>query len=216
MRIIFSLLMLFSVYLPAVEERFILVTGCARSGTRYMAFILRDCGLDVGHEWVFPDGLTSWLMAADSKVCPWEASAAANYQFKHTFHQVRHPLKVIASVYTCEPPQSWDYICEHLPQIKSTDTHLVKCAKYWYYWNLMAEKKAELTYRIEDLDNALLIMSERTGYDFIPKDIEAFSKDINTRGKTMELTWDILQEELPCELFFDIQMMALRYGYEIE
>lgn len=215
----FILLFLFiASQLCALEssERDILVTGCARSGTRYTAFILRDCGLDIGHEWVYPQGLTSWLMAADCSECPWGADPSANYTFKHIFHQVRDPMKVIASVYINEPPESWDFICRHLPEIEETDSHLVKCAKYWYYWNLMAEKKAEYTYRVEDIEKALRVMSFRMKRDLIPKDLGAYNKNINTRETPPDLTWATLEESLPYPLFYDLQMMALRYGYSID
>lgn len=202
--------------LPAQEERFLLVTGCARSGTRYTAFILRDCGLDVGHEWVFPDGLTSWLMAVDCDECPWGATPSANFRFKHVFHQVRHPLKVIASVYVNEPPESWEFICRHVPQIHATDSDLVKCAKYWYFWNLKAESKAEYTYRIENIENELLELSRRAGYDLTQANLNVVAKDTNTRRTPIELTWEVLEESIPYQLFFDIQMMALRYGYKID
>lgn len=198
-----------------VSEREVLVTGCARSGTRYTAYILRDCGLDVGHEWVYPDGLTSWLMAADCSECPWGAAPSANFKFKHIFHQVREPLKVIASVYINEPPESWEFICRHLPQIQETDSHLLKCAKYWYYWNLLAEKKAEYTFRVEDIEKALRVMSFKMKRELIPKNINAYSKKVNTREVPPELTWEMLAESLPATLFDDIQMMALRYGYPI-
>jgi len=199
-----------------VLDRYILVTGCARSGTRYTAYILRDCGLDVGHEWMFPDGLTSWLMATDCSECPWGAAPSSNTKFQHIFHQVRDPLKVIASVYINEPPESWEFICLHLPQIKETDTLLVKCAKYWYYWNLMAEKKAEYTFRVEDIEKALRVMSFKMKRELTPKDLSAFAKNINTRETPPDLTWGTLAESLPYSLFYDVQMMALRYGYSID
>lgn len=216
MRFWFLVFLIIATHLPAQEERFILVTGCARSGTRYTAYVLRDCGLDVGHEWVFPDGLTSWLMAADCTECPWGAAPSANYTFKHIFHQVRHPLKVMASVYMNEPPESWEFIYQHVPQIKNTDSLLVKCAKYWYYWNLKAEKKAEYTYRVEDIENALLEMSRRLNYDLTQANLGMISKQTNTRETPLELTWETLEESIPYQLFFDIQMMALRYGYQID
>ncbi len=81
MRFWLLFVLLLTSQLPAQEERFLLVTGCARSGTRYTAFILRDCGLDVGHEWVFPDGLTSWLMAADCDECPWGGNSKREFSF---------------------------------------------------------------------------------------------------------------------------------------
>jgi len=76
------------------------VTGCARSGTTYMAAVLSGLGLRFGHEVVFgprtrgfdgwhgQHGDSSWLAApfldqiGDAPV----------------FHQIRHPLKVVRSL----------------------------------------------------------------------------------------------------------------------
>lgn len=41
----------------------ILIVGCARSGTHWMARVLRSQGLDVGHERQGLDGIVSWCLA---------------------------------------------------------------------------------------------------------------------------------------------------------
>ena len=40
------------------EEKFLLVTGCARSGTRYTALLFSECGLDIQHEKMGKDGIS--------------------------------------------------------------------------------------------------------------------------------------------------------------
>lgn len=194
------------------KERDLLIIGCARSGTTYITKVLQNCGYKIGHEHFKHDGACSWEMVVDTKKVPW-GKGRNGRRFGHIFHQVRQPLKVISSLYATEPPKSWKFILKHIPEIHENDTHLVKCAKYWYYWNLKAEKQAEWTYRIEDID---LIWSEferrcerkldRTEFPSIPR-------DVNTRGPHRDFTWEDLQRELDPDFFLKIQDLAQRYGY---
>jgi hypothetical protein len=206
---------LFSIAPPEKKEGLLLITGCARSGTRYIAFMMCECGLEFGHEWFHKDGLSSWPMAVDSDKVPW-GHPSNNYNFKHVFHQVRHPLKVISSVYAWEPEASWEFIKRYVPEINDSDTRLVMTAKYWYYWNLLAEQKSDFTYRVEDIDNALDEMSLRLDMELDKSKIYTVSKNVNTRGPVFEVTWDLLRTSLPEGLYRDILLMSLRYGYVIE
>src|SRR5689334_5762287 len=81
----------------------VLITGCARSGTGYLAALLTELGLECGHERVFaprtvrgstptwPDGVraeSSWLAAPYLAHLP-KGTAVV--------HLVRHPLAVMRS-----------------------------------------------------------------------------------------------------------------------
>jgi hypothetical protein len=194
------------------DSRPLLITGCARSGTGYISKLMTRCGLDIGHEAWGKDGCSSWVMAVDDENPPWGESSH-NVQFDHVFHQVRHPLKVISSVYSTEPETSWNYISKHIPEIKREDSHLVKCAKYWYYWNLKAQEKAEFTYRVEDIDNALKKMGQLLHNDLDNSAISLVSDKTNTRPHSREFSWKDLEKELPKDLLKNIQNLASSYGY---
>src|ERR1700722_14128714 len=120
------------------ESRTLLITGCARSGTTYIAKALQESNLEIGHEKMLKDGVSSWYLATSPKRTKRRVNPE-KYRFAHTFHQVRHPLRTISSVYATENRHSWNYILSQIPEIHMHDSHLVKCAKYWYYWNLKAE-----------------------------------------------------------------------------
>lgn len=198
-----------------VPQEFLLITGCARSGTLYITEVLKFSGLDIGHECFGKDGCCSWTMAVDSDRSPYGPPTNSTY-FIHTFHQVRNPLLVISSVYTTEPQESWEFICGKISEMHCDDTHLMRCAKYWYYWNLAAEKKAEWTYKIEDLDAVYNEMSDRLNYWLDRDALEAVSRTTNHRGDYIhKFTWADLKKELPKELFNNIQKLAMRYGYPI-
>jgi hypothetical protein len=86
--------------MPSPALRPFVVTGCARSGTTYMAALLSGLGLRIGHEVVFGprtrsfdgwrglNGDSSWLAAP----------FLADLDDALVFHQVRHPLKVVRSL----------------------------------------------------------------------------------------------------------------------
>lgn len=193
--------------------RLLLVTGCGRSGTGYMTEFLRASGLDLLHEHMGNDGSVSWLMASEIDWAPW-GPLSKEYKFKHIFHQVRNPLKVIQSFYNVPPRATWEWICAVVPQIKLTDSDLIKCSKYWYYWNLMAEARAEWTYRIEDFDTAYIEMGKRLGRDLNENVLKSLPKNTNTKGPPVRvITWAILKDELDNDTFEKVQSLAQLYGY---
>jgi len=199
------------------KPRSLLIIGCARSGTTYIARALRQRGLHIGHEQMKKDGSSSWPLAV-LPVKDRSGIRPGKYRFAHIFHQVRDPLKVISSVYMTEGRQSWNYIMKHLPEIAMSDSHLVKCAKYWYYWNLHAEKNAEWTYAIEDLDNKWDEFDARLGKKLLPATRINVPKDKNTRltKNRTYFTWNDLKQELEPELYMNIKQLAQKYGYATE
>lgn len=200
-------------YKPPASEKLILVTGCSRSGTTFMAEALMASGLDVRHENIGRDGSVSWPMAVNDTYSPWGPPFQEGV-YKHIFHQVRDPLKTIASVMATELPRSWDFIQKHIPQIQRTDSLLVKSVKYWIYWNRFAEAKAEMTYRIEDVAQVYAEIGRRIGRKLDPADLSRISTTTNHRyDYTHVYTWDELQEILPIELFIELRDQAIRYGY---
>ncbi len=198
---------------PQKKPKLVLITGCGRSGTDYMTKFLQKCGLYIGHEWMGGQGSVSWLMAADTDWAPW-GPLYKDFMFVHVFHQVRNPIKVIQSYYNHPPGTTWEWICHVIPKIKLTDSTLTKCAKYWYYWNLMAEKKAEWTYKIEDFDTAYKIMAKKLNKQLSKKILNSIPKNTHTRGFPLRpISWKILKKELDPQLFAKIRRLAIHYGY---
>ena len=198
------------------DTRPLLVTGCARSGTGYISSIMQKSGYHFGHEQVKGFGLASWEMNFDTNWVPW-FDARNGLQFNHVFHQVRHPLKTISSVFTTEPKISWDFIIALIPEIHHTDNHITKCAKYWYYWNKHAEAQAEWTYQLEQVEKVWPEFCARLD---IKPDLSVFqkvSKKTNTRNSVSHyLTWQELRTQITPELFDKITKLADHYGYATE
>ena len=185
-----------------VKNKKLLITGCARSGTAYISEFLQNCGLDVPHEVSGEFGCVSWMMAADDCMAPW-GEGSLGYEFELVFHQVRNPLKCIASLFANEPLVG-EYIFKHVPEINPSESKLTRAAKYWYYWNLLAEKKADWTYRIEDLEQVIGEMSSKLDVDLDIEKMKLISKETNHRKESPNLTWQDLKEELDDDLYFKI------------
>lgn len=210
------LYLIFSTHHLLGDEKFVLVTGTARSGTFYITKVLKECGLDVKHEFFGNDGASSWLMVPETEETPW-GPGRKGVTFKHILHQVRDPLKCMSSVYTTEPPLAWTYIMQNTPEITWLDPKVVRCAKYWYYWNLRAEELAEFSYAVEDIENQWENLENVLDMKLDKTALDRISKDVNTRGSyKLEITWKLLKRELDPYLFKQIQIMAEKYGYAIE
>ncbi len=153
-------------------------------------------------------------MCTTAKHVPWAVDSRRRIRFAHIFHQVRHPLKVISSVQT-EGEPSWKYIRAHTPEITQEDSLVVKCAKYWYYWNLKAEQQAELTYQVEQIDHVWDEFSRRLGRKLDRSPLEQLPHNLNARIHT-ELSWKDLELELDPELYHNILTLAQHYGYSVE
>ncbi|MEI8124458.1 MAG: hypothetical protein WCG42_01735 [Parachlamydiaceae bacterium] len=198
-------------------DRFLLITGCARSGTKYIAKALTVGGLQIGHESLKKDGCASWFMNVQTDHAPYGRRSTENIHYQHIFHQVRHPLGTISSVYSTEPPDAFSFFSEYIPEInEELDSRLVKSAKYWYYWNLKAEVQAEWRYKLEEIDLAWEEMSAKLGVPLDKRALDIVPKTTNHRDKPInKFTWAELKKDLPPDLFSAIQDMTLRYGYSI-
>lgn len=152
------------------------VTGCARSGTKYTAHLLTRSGIATGHEDVFNrwgengslpdstpgaptdgwrddsfDGDSSYVAAPHA-----DKLAAAGLT---VVHLVRPPLAVIASIATMgwlgnlESPYV-AYVAGHLPEIAQQPPGPRRAAAYWLGWNAMVEDHARLLWRTGHIGEA--------------------------------------------------------------
>lgn len=197
-----------------IEHRFLLITGCARSGTMFMSRLMLRSGIDAPHESMGGDGIVSWLMAVDAEKAPW-GPGRHNYTFDHIFHQVRNPLKSVNSIYNSESNESWRYICKNMPEISMKADLLTRSVQYWVYWNLHIEKIAEWRYRIEDIDNVVDEMERRLGRPINKEQLKKISRNLNTRKKKETFTWAQIKEKIDPKLFRKFEKLAIRYGYKV-
>lgn len=195
------------------KQKLLLITGCARSGSHYIAKVLINSGLYAFHEEEGPDGIVSWMHAVDSPFAPY-GPPSRDFEYKHIFHQVRHPLNSISSI-TTENYYAWRFICKYVPEIDINEPFLIRSAKYWYYWNLLAEKKAELSYRIEDIENAFDQICAIINKKLNRSALQSIPNDFQSRHHR-KYTWQDLKNVLDSSLFKKIRNLASHYGYGLD
>lgn len=186
-----------------------LITGAGRSGTKYIATVLRKCGLDVGHEGLGESGIVSGFYCFDADWYPNDRHPVPRPQFDLILHQVRHPLRVIASMQTTH---SWEWACQFLP-IDESAPLLQRCCYNWLIPNETAERQAAFTYRIENLEGVWSELQRLIGFDASYKIAASLPNDINSRPHG-NVTWNDVQKAVP-EAYSTIVNAAERYGYQL-
>ena len=188
----------------------ILITGCGRSGTTYIADVMEWCGMDMPHEAVGVDGSVSSLYCVDSEWYPPYHVQDGRPPFETVLHQVRHPLKTIGSL-TTSKPISWMFNAQHVDGLDVGQPIIEKCCRYWIGWNEMAEAQAKMTYQIEELQKIWPILAAILPFPTVityEMATQTTPRDRNSR-KHRTVGWSDLGEfEEP------IRRLARRYGYK--
>lgn len=220
-----------------MKNKKLLITGCGRSGTFYATEVWRALGLDIRHERpvanhgiMGEDGASSWLMAADDPNPPFGPSAV-DYEFDVVIHQVRYPLKVIASAaqfILAKGQFAPDYIEKNAPEtqinwdeqiLSEKQQLLLQAARYWYFWNLQAEEKGTITIPVEKLPEELPNLCELVGVEYQNDVLENIAPNINNRHLYLnEELWTVDWKELKTldsDLTDKIQNLAVSYGYNL-
>lgn len=178
----------------------IYVCGAARSATMYTARVLKALGYEIGHEAVEKDGSVGYHLAL---IKP-----------KNCFHQVRHPLKQIASMVT---HKAWGFM-EDVVDIPGRG--LRGCMSYWLKWNKLCEEFCVWQYRVEELPNVWEEFLYRIDHEYEPlPDIPLNTNSCQIasfyeKHSHKELTWpDLFDEDR--EMAQEIKEQAEKYGYTI-
>ena len=163
------------------------VTGCPRSGTASAA---RYYGL--GHEKLNDKGISSWVLASRAKgAVPWGPSWSQIPEGRKIIHQVRSPLACISSMTTISS-LSWDYIYSRC-SVNPDDSLPERCMSLWVLWNRMAEKLADETVRVEDLDCLNTTLNKRNHVSYTSEYLMGCNE----------------------ALFGKVCKLASKYGYEL-
>lgn len=193
------------------KSKIILIIGCGRSGTTFSSKYLGSLNLKIGHERLYLNGSSSWYLVSDKKKV---SIGPSFYDVKDLeaiiIHQVREPLGAISSMLSTGSP-SWHFLSNEIPINLEKDSKVLRAMKYYYYWNLKAEKRAKYLVRAETFNLDILPILKENGYNIKPHDKVTYHDKINTRTHK-KLNWDDLKSEDPI-LYDDIRLMGERYGY---
>lgn len=196
----------------------IVIGGCARSGTNFISKLLTQGGVPCNHEILF--GAPGFGHIVDNAVA--ESSWLAIPYFPREkmrgailIHLIRHPLKHISSmnhVHTFEDYQFKSNIYTiykelFLPTIQRyrlMDRYMYN----WIKWNIMAEKYADLTYRLEDLVENPKEIFDDLGIDV--SKVKFDTKPTNTYNKPKQIKWEDLVDY---QFYQEFVYTAWRYKY---
>jgi hypothetical protein len=139
------------------NERLLLVTGCGRSSTKYISFVLRRLGRDVPDERIGGDvsgwtlaGPTAGRLTASSALCASRRSSTRS-GIHSTPSLQRRPSTPSRGV-TSAP--TWSVLR------RNACSWVLRC---WLAWNERVERIAMRRYRIEALPEGLAEFCERLG-----------------------------------------------------
>lgn len=200
-----------------VEPRFVIV-GTGRSGTGYIAALLRAGGIRCGHEgWWSPLDRRRPRLQGDASWC---ATFELDDYDGRIFHQIRDPLATMRSVAAVEvaPHRRENAWYRYRTKfVEFTGDPMTDALLTLDRWLTKAEAIAEWTWRLEDVDVSLVAeIGARLG---LPVDtaavVEAISLAPRNEAQTKKLetfdfTWDDLPERAEKRRVIEI---AQRYGY---
>jgi len=192
----------------------LLITGCGRSGTHYTARLLQEMGLDVPHERVGKDGAASWKHIVSGNFVYVGKNREAEIDssgFDRILHQVRHPLKVIASMQTFSD-STWTYMAKSI-DLDLKAKPVKRAMQAWVRWNQLVETKAQWRFQIEQLGEQFEEFCQHAGLPVraIPH-VPHEAKDSRT-ARFKPVTWNDIAK-IDAALAEDVRQLALRYGYE--
>jgi len=127
-------------YCPDPDVQKIVVVGCGKSGTNYMAHYFGHMRFALGHEVMGRNGISSWYEVSDQR-----SKDIQQYYEGHQclyIHLVRHPLDVIASLWRPEVIrgrrglQFFHINCPEYDCLTGYDY----VAKHWVVWNKKVEE----------------------------------------------------------------------------
>ena len=194
-----------------------LITGTGRSGTHFTSAALSALGVDAPHEAVGRDGCVSWKHAATGVfeyIGKGRKVLVEDPGFHPVIHQVRDPLKVIASMQTFSL-SSWYYMARSV-ELRLTDPPLLTAMRAWVGWNESIERRASWRFRIEDLDSVFPELCRRIGIDTKVSGLPPLPKSRrdSRSHRYRALTWSDLNQASP-EWSVEVRAMAERYGYQV-
>ena len=185
----------------------ILIAAHPRSGTGFISQLLTGCGIDIPHEVrLGVNGISSWRGIIDYiDDCD------------VIIHQIRNPIKVIASS-TIIMPDSWRYMYKQL-NLEMPKLLIERAMFSYYYWNLLIESKKPLfRYKIEDVfdESILKKIFGLFGAD-VPGVLPNVPLDFNTKHKSRKKYVDYnIMNMTNNKMATLLYKMSQRYDYLIK
>jgi hypothetical protein len=221
-----------------MNDKACLITGCGRSGTRFIVQLLRSFGCDFRHEQRGREGSACWYCCLlfernvnhDSLVgrcgCRFRdvriddqgraisdsGNPCLRDHYSLILHQLRSPMEVIASAQTLTKG-SIVYIDNKIG-IRQYDDRILQAARYWVEWNKAAYRICDFSYRIEDLRRRLPEICDLVG---VRRSIRGYedllARRTNSRPHPPVSVNHIKERDM--ELYRDLVETAQAFGYVV-
>jgi hypothetical protein len=190
----------------------ICITGCGRSGTTFSAQVLRQMGLNIGHERLRKNGISSWyLVSKNKKVQLGSSLYDLRKMNKVIIHQVREPLASISSMLSTGSP-SWKFLSKEIPISIENDSKILRAMKYYYYWNLQTEDIADVRIKAENFLQEIEKTLMKFQVEFNSNKVTITKGSMVNTRKHDKLTWSNLKNEDEV-LAEKISLLGKKYGY---
>lgn len=189
----------------------LLITGCGRSGTKWMADCLKHVGVECGHEVVWNENRYNrdmdWVAESSAYAAPYTEALKASEDDLHIVHLVRNPLHFIESaVWRGGVLKRSRYAARWIPELTRIRDKVKQAAYYWVKWNKLVH--AHETVRIEDVDPELVhALADKVKYCIRPIDLPPPSNVSDRPRERRMVGWNQV-ENVP-----DIVRLATRCGY---
>lgn len=173
-----------------MQNKRCVIIGTGRSGTAYTSKLLRECGIDVGHEALGKDGVSSWYLTTEFEAFDGLDWVDIESQPYVVGQQIRHPLKTIPSLMTLNK-RSQDFIRRSGVHDVKPKSRFHEAMLHWYHWNRMAFDRADFHWTLEGLNPEILPILNEAGHsvnsDDLDKGVNRLSAVVNS-SKTRVLS----------------------------
>ncbi len=226
------------------EYKEVLCLSHPRCGSSYASFLLAKLGLDVGHEKMGINGISSWMLAVEDTDYPWgdvgnekKSGGINRYYFANTIHVLRDPFAAIPSIILenqhSRNNDSYLFRRKHLiklldidlPDISEERNQVDLAARTYLAWNkLICNRKPNLVFRIEhDHEKLVQFLLEKNLINDIPHDFNLSCHTIiNVNKKYVGVTYEKpkigkneIIEKLHPETLSQLHDFLHQYGYTL-
>ncbi len=205
-----------------MENPYIIIGCQPRGASVYMRTVLRQLGLEVGHEKPERDGVVGWQHLHPSHPWTMEALKKAKGRKRVWLMQMRHPVPTINSMAAMYfrgdwPPLAGGVPVSHMFRMEPDDTPIVKAMKLYYHVNIMGfrDVKFKIRYHIEDIDAEWPVIADAIGLpDAELPDVPQNTNTHKDMGKYPNLEWPDICDAHPLYGQY-ISRLAGQMGYNV-
>ncbi|MBG9386529.1 hypothetical protein [Caenimonas aquaedulcis] len=144
------------------HQRLLRIVGHPRCASGFMATLFSEHGLEIGHEVLLKDGISSWMSVVADLQYPFGESTLDGIDFEHTLLHVRDPRDAIPSIVLENGiARSFAFRRQHIlratgEDIARYDRPLERATASYVHWHRMAlDLQPEAVIRVEDAAEAV-------------------------------------------------------------